>query len=210
MTLQFPSRPSEVSVKFIIGPSGATEPDNLIEFFIGLQRTEDLSIMTAVATKHSDLVSHLLSRNPHLVDVVEPIWGLTPLIIAAGLGCNYVLQSLIDSGAKVDQMDKSGWTPLTMALAHKCEPETILPTSHGYIKYLFSRIEIVRLLLSFNPAVEAKQIWEISSILECNGGAETIKAIGSKRLSVSSKLFSLFKTDNFNIERLEHSTKKKE
>ncbi|XP_055939713.1 ankyrin repeat and SAM domain-containing protein 6-like isoform X2 [Argiope bruennichi] len=75
-----------------------------------------------LAVKSGDIlkVKSVLKQNPESVNAVSPHDGMTPLMLAAMLGYNNIINLLICSGGKLDSQDlENGWTALMYAIFHR-------------------------------------------------------------------------------------------
>ncbi|CAL1287395.1 unnamed protein product [Larinioides sclopetarius] len=75
-----------------------------------------------IAVRSGDLlkVKSVLKQNPDSANAVSSHDGMTPLMLAAMLGYNNIINLLICNGAKLDAQDlENGWTALMYAIFHR-------------------------------------------------------------------------------------------
>lgn len=82
------------------GLAGAPAPDELFE---AIRRGDDERAIV------------VMEANPALVQTCHPLFGWTPLHVAAGTLNEWLAEWLLDRGAAVDRRDRNGWTPLDAA-----------------------------------------------------------------------------------------------
>ncbi|GBM02144.1 Ankyrin repeat and SAM domain-containing protein 6 [Araneus ventricosus] len=75
-----------------------------------------------IAVRSGDIlkVKSILKQNPDSVNAISSHDGMTPLMLAAMLGYNSIINLLICNGAKLDAQDlENGWTALMYAIFHR-------------------------------------------------------------------------------------------
>ena len=95
-----------------------------------------VSVLTEIlirATRQGScpIIEHILRSNRRIVDSLDPIHGLTPLIISAFTGNMTVMRTLLGSGAYVDARSACGDTALGIASYRGHVAQVSLLLEHG-------------------------------------------------------------------------------